>query len=437
MTIHASCDCGYTMKVKDSAAGKRIRCSECSGPIDVPLDDFSNEEDAFEDDYYEDTPRRQSSPGSRRSGSSGRSSGEGTRKTTRTRGGQSSRRKKSSGGGSGLGVGLAAGGGAIVVITGIVFGIMHFVGGNDDPQSNLNNVAQQNNVPNPAMPNAGANSTPQNMGQPNAGQPSVVNPANNLPNAVPNNVPVANAAPAGPQLWATLSNFKSVDSGPGAFNKSFTVDYRLISGNVAPGQNIVLYLSEGSSSVIEHYTEVPVEIKPNGSVTFQVGGTFGIRGNIQANLAIKEGYQKWKPISAQISVGGGETSAQAPLTVAQQAGADAQGKTVALANARTESQFGREAYVVKFVVQQQIAGGYYFCVVKDSSGEGFEFDVTTNLRLVQVGVEGEFGGQPIGIARLSGQITAHIEQRSSPIRSGIRFGNEPAPTIVSNTVTFK
>jgi hypothetical protein len=326
-------------------------------------------------------------------------------------------------------MGLAIGGGAILVIGGIVFGVMFLMNGKGDDDT-ADNVARANNSAPSSVPNTVANNGQTNPVQPNNSQPNPVQPNVVQPNpgqtnpAQPN---PANNANANGKLWAVLSNFKSARSN-GPFNKSYTIDYRLVSGAPA-GTSVVLYISEGRSSVIEHYMEVNLDLRSSGSVTFQVGSTFAIGGRLEANLAIKEGRQKWKPISGKISVGGGQTTSQVPQSVAQKAGASGKGKAVVLANARTESSIGRTVYLVDYVVNQRPVGGFYFLVIKDSRGQGIEFDVSTDLRRAQIGKESEFSGRPIGLSGLSGQITAHIEKRSSPSRSRsrIRRGNPTRP----------
>ena len=435
MSVFAECDCGHTMKLPETAGGKRIRCPECSGPISVPSagrrqssnrgDDDYGDDGYGDDDDWNDAPR----PPSRSASSRG---GGGSRRPPRTRPAAPKRslKKPVSKQDSGLGVGLAIGivGSSCWAALSAGFFFLWGIKG-EDP--NGNNVAQANNgnASNAIAPNGSAitpNTTnPGNATNvtPNAGQ------NNNAGNA---NTNAVSANPNG-TLWAVVSNFKSVNAGIGAFNKSYSIDYRLVSGGVAPGTKIVLYISEGNSGIVEHYNEVDISMKSNGSVSFRLSPTFG-PGRLEAHLAIKKGHQKWKPISGKMSVGGGQSSAQVPKTLVQQAGKGAAGKAVVLGNARQESNIGQTAYVVDFQIQQKPSGGFYFCVIKDGSGQGIEFDVSTKMRLGKNGDEGTLGGRPMGINRLS----AHIEKRSSPLPS--RFGTRrpgPAPTIISNTLTFK
>jgi hypothetical protein len=450
MAVEASCDCGHRMKVKDSAAGKRIRCPECSGPIDVPENELWGEEEAtdysndFEDDF-DDEPRSRSRGGrsSGRGSRPGISRESGTRTRTRTRttsrsrsesAGRSeppNRRKKPSGGGGGMGLGLAIGGGAIVLVGGIVFGVMFLMDGKDAPVGN--NLAQGNNgnavnpVANPAVNNI----------RPNANQPNAVAPNPVTPNVAPPNT-VNNTTPAG-KFWAVLSNFKTTNT-RGGFNKTYTIDYRVVSGTPA-NEQFVLYISEADNSPIRsslvHYLEAKVDMQSSGSVTFQAGPTFGIRGALEANLAIKQGHEKWKPISGKIRVGGGPSSSQVPKGVVQQAGANAQGKEVVLGNTRTEVDIGSTVYLLDFVVQKRPTTGYYFLVIKNASGDGVEFDISSKLRRATVGIEVEFGGKPSLPGRVSGTLTAHVEKRNSPLRSSFRVGRRQTATIVSNQITFQ
>lgn len=69
--IVAKCRCGKQLKLKDSLAGKKIRCPQCSKPVAVPAggaaevdeDDFL--EDEVEDDFDEPPARSRGSRGNR------------------------------------------------------------------------------------------------------------------------------------------------------------------------------------------------------------------------------------------------------------------------------------------------------------------------------------------------------------------------------------
>ncbi|MCB9954054.1 MAG: hypothetical protein H6824_24015 [Planctomycetaceae bacterium] len=69
--IITKCRCGRQLKLKDSLAGKTIRCPQCSKPVAVPtgganeVDDDDFLDDEVEDDDYEPPARSRGSRGNR------------------------------------------------------------------------------------------------------------------------------------------------------------------------------------------------------------------------------------------------------------------------------------------------------------------------------------------------------------------------------------
>lgn len=57
MSITARCRCGKKYQVKNSAAGKKFKCTECGVPVSIPaeqLDDLNDFEDEEEEDEFDD-----------------------------------------------------------------------------------------------------------------------------------------------------------------------------------------------------------------------------------------------------------------------------------------------------------------------------------------------------------------------------------------------
>src|SRR5260221_12376100 len=44
MAISLKCDCGKALRLKDHLAGKRVKCPDCSTPLNVPQPDHVEEE---------------------------------------------------------------------------------------------------------------------------------------------------------------------------------------------------------------------------------------------------------------------------------------------------------------------------------------------------------------------------------------------------------
>ena len=179
---------------------------------------------------------------------------------------------------------------------------------------------------------------------------------------------------------------------------------------------------------MQHYTEE--EVIPQGSGTVVVSIGLGMSGSLKAYMAIKKGRQDWEPVSGEIKQGGGPTVARRPPTVQEAAGADAQGKLVALANARFEKgRIGRQALVVDYVLQKQPEPGKsYFIII-----EGGDRPIVTRFRLMRpvVGKKDQISLSSIGPGGFpDGTLRVHIEERRG-------MSTAAGAVTVSNTVTVK
>lgn len=415
MAITVKCDCGKTMKLKDNAAGKRLRCPSCSAVVDVPeQDEFVDafeEEEVIEEDDYDSRPSRRESNSRSRSG--GRSRKPAPKKSAS----------------SGLIIGLAVGGGAALVLGLAVF---MFLGRKPDPVAPAPMpVAANPATPNQPTPNPAGAATGQPAAanpNPTATQPVVTQTTPTQPAPVQ---PVAAAAP-GSQLWVVLSNFKQAQSSS-PFNKPYTIDYRIAAGAPEPGKQYVLYIGQPSGGgFIEHYMEVEVSLQSQSTVQFAIGpGALGT-GKLNAYMAVKAGRQKWVKVSGELAPGGNETAAQAPPSVQQLAGAAAVGKAIAIANGKSGAGFaGQPEITVDCVVQAALPpDGFFFLVAKNPAGNGVEFEITQELRRAALGETITTGGRIIG-PPIGGPLTLQIEKRRSPGR--IRLNND-TPEVLSNSV---
>ncbi len=428
MAISLRCDCGRKLKLRDELAGKEIRCPDCAEVLSVPKAkakaesyDYDDEEDDFEDE----APRRSSS-GSRGSGRRGRAP---VRKS----------------GGNGLIIGLAVGG--VVVLGLLVAGIFLFF------RSKPNNVAPippiaaqpiQQPAPQPA-PNVPANN--QVAAQQHAVVPPVANghaAAPAVTATVPNQVattpqpmltttPVA--AAAGPEVWVVLTNFRKQPAEPGkiAFGDSYAVDYRVASGAYDPSKKYVLHVrSPSGGGIIERYLEVNLPTQPSGTVNFSPGPGFSVGSSMFASAAYRVSPREHNKVSGEITVGGAETAATPPPSVQQIAGAAAQGKLLAIANAKFEKNGPFPTVTLDVVLQTPADGMFYFLIAKSPSGDGVEFDISHDLRLMKVGEKKTIGGRILGARTTGTNFTLHIEKRKTPGR--LSFDKTP-PEIVSNSVT--
>lgn len=390
MAIQVRCDCGRKLKLRDNLAGKQVRCPECEAVLDVPLADEVSYDDM--DEFEAERPRRAAS-GSR---------------------GRRAPVKKS--GGNGLVIGLIVGGVLLLILGGAVVALLL--------NSKTNNVAQ-NPVPLPPPVTAEVPVTPQP--QPN---PPVVNPA--PVNAQP---PINPPAVAGQSVWVVVSNFRQTPAEPGriAFGTTYAVDFRVATGQWDPAKKYVLYVRNPSpSGFIEHYLEADLPTGNSGTVNFTPGPGFGAGGGgLQASVAYRTGARnQWEKVSGEITLGGQPTAATPPPTVQELAGAAAQGKLVAIANAKLERQGAAQLLTIDLALQGQPEGFFYFLVGKSASGDGVEIDITNDLRQAQPGVRKNVGGRLIGPS-LNGQLTVHIEKRKVPFRS--RLQKEDAE-VVSNAI---
>lgn len=410
MAIQLRCDCGRKLKLRDNLAGKQIRCPDCAEVLDVPAaeDEFVEEVDPYEDER----PRRSSS----------------------RKGGRKAPPRKS--GVNGTMIALVVGGGvfALLVIGLLVYALTRKPNANDIA---LNPIQQ----PVPVAPIAPpANPTPQ--APPSNPTPEVpatnstppVNPATPTPVAAAN--PQTPPAAPGQDVWCVVSNFKQVPNEPGrlAFGNTYTVDFNVASGQFDPAKKYVLYVrSPSPGGIIEHYLEVDLPAGNSGTVKFSPGPGFQTNASILASVAYRKGGRReFEPVSGEIAVGAQPSSANRPPTVQELAGAAAQGKLVAIANAKWDTQGAARVFSMDFVLQAQADGPFYFVVGKSASGNGFETDVTSDIRTAKQGEKKTFGLRLIG-PPVTGPLTVHIEKRNTPGR--IRLPrNQETPEVVSNSV---
>lgn len=238
------------------------------------------------------------------------------------------------------------------------------------------------------------------------------------------------------RLWVVLSNLRAAPgSSPGGFRRPFRVDYQLASGTPDASTKYVLHVtSSRGGGLITHYVDIPVELQASGTVEFVTPPTFGPGNDFQVGMSVPEGRDKWQELSGKLAVGGVATVTQAPPTIQEVAGVEAQGKLLAIANpefSTDNSPF--PTLTVSFVLQQAAEPtGYYFLVVEQSAGERVEFDVSRSLRQVSVNDEGTLGGRLLGpSAQIKPPFTLHVEKRQSRIPSRIR---REEPVVVSNSV---
>ena len=418
MAIHFRCPCGKTIKAKDEMAGKKFRCPDCGKAMQVPEPEVV-EENAFEDEADDFEEERRPAPRGRASG------------------GRKPRKAPAKSSSNGLIFGLAAAALAFALVVGGAVFVMtrqakQMPVANNPPAQVFPEMPNQRPNPMPGIdPNPGA-IPDAGIAQP-AQPPVVTTPPIVAPAIVPS-VPVN----PGDRLWVVLSNFKQKTQGGGPFDRGYTVDYRLASGSPDPSKKYVLYVSNPSAGGgIEHYLEIDVPLQASGTINFAGGPGFGIASAIKASIALKKGRQEWEKVSGEIAPGGAESIAQAPPTVQQIAGAAAQGKPFALANAKSGQGGGLSPDItVEYVLQgTPEPGRFYFLVAKPVSGGdgGIEFDVSNSIRRAKQGETSTMGGRVIGPG-LSGAMNLHIEKRMSPFPNRIRRQPQDEPEIVSNTV---
>ncbi len=175
------------------------------------------------------------------------------------------------------------------------------------------------------------------------------------------------------------------------------------------------------------------EVIPQGTATVPVEVSRMGGGKLIAYMAIKKGRQEWEPVSGKISLGDGPTVAQRPPTVQEAAGAAAQGKTLALANARFQkNRLGRNSLVVDCVLQEPLQPGKnYFLVVSGNSGTPIVSRLGISLMQAQVGDTEQIGISLMGPGKFpDGPLRIHVETRT-----GMRTSAGAVP--VSNSVTLQ
>lgn len=423
MAISLRCDCGRKLKLRDELAGKEIRCPDCAEVLTVPKAKAKAEPVVEYDDYeYEDeedeSPRRSSSS----RGSSRR--------------GRAPARKS---GGNGLVIGLAVGG--VLVLGLLVAGAFLMFRGKPNnavpvppvvaqqqqqavaPPGPINNqMAQQDAAVPPGGTGHGATPAVTN---------TVPNQTTNTPQPMP---PVTPVAAAGSDVWVVLTNFRMAPAEPGkiTFGNVYAVDFRVASGAYDPAKKYVLYVRSPSGGILERYLEVDLPTQNSGTVNFSPGPGFGVGSQLFASVAYRTTPREHTKVSGEITIGGAETAATPPPSVQQIAGAAAQGKLLAIANGKFEKNGPFPTVTLDVVLQSPPDGMFYFLVAKSASGDGVEFDISHDLRLMKVGEKKTIGGRILGARTNGTNFTLHIEKRKTPAR--LSFDKTP-PEIVSNSVT--
>lgn len=444
MAINVRCRCGRRIKVRDSAAGKRVRCPDCSKPVSVPepepeyLEDYEEYE---EDSYGDDNPY----------GDDGYDAPAAPRRRKRA-GNAKKKSRKASGGGvptpilivGGICIGALAIGGVLYAVLGGGGGQGDAVVANDPGAGS--DPAAGNGTSNGSDASAGSNtggapnSTAANTGT-NTGSSSNANTNRSNSGGTPSN---SSTPPAGSsemmttsnsngQLWVVLSDFKEKPASNG-IGTTYQISYRIAAGRPDPAKKYVIYIGSAMGMVMERYNEVDLNLQASNSGTVEVPL---ISQNAKAYVAWKKGHQDWEPVSGKISYGGAPSDANRPPTVLEAAGASAQGKTFALANPRFEQgRIGRNALVVDYVLQKPSQGGkFYFLIINGDGGSPVEADMSRNLMRAKQGDTDQFGVSLIGPGSFpSGNLRIHVEMRNSPGRSRMR--TEPGE-IVSNVVTLQ
>ncbi|MBI1313092.1 hypothetical protein GC176_17520 [bacterium] len=442
--IAVECEaCGKRFKAKAQMAGRTGKCPGCGSSITVPepeADVWEDEHDewdfeagddggyssadddeygnSYDDEWNDRSPRRRSSSGKRSPATS----------TSRK---------------------------VIVVLASVTAGLfaigavtavgMLLAGGNQKPAppGAVPPFAQNNAAfgrpdgPGPNAESADLNATGPQRGSapklPDHAGASATGPANGTPSVDP----LPNADSNG-RLWVVLSNLRALPGGrPSGFNRPFQVDYQIANGTPDKSAKYVLHvLSSRGGGSLTFYADVSVELHTSGTVQFVTPPTFGSGTDFEVTMAIPQGRNKWQDLSGKLSVGGLPTVAQPPPTIREVAGAEAQGKLLAIANPEFQTDSSPfPTLTVKFVLQQEASPtGYYFLVVEQSGGERVEFDVSRTLRQTAVNEDGQLGGRLLGAgAQIQPPLTLHVEKRESRIPSPIR---REQPEIASNRVSL-
>jgi hypothetical protein len=244
------------------------------------------------------------------------------------------------------------------------------------------------------------------------------------------------STPASGRLWVVVKNLQ-VSRGLGRLESEISADWEVVQGSPEPGAKYVLRVSDADSgSIIEHYVDFDIDLSQRSGKVQEAfrGPSFGIRGGVVAAVGKASGTlgrNEIDLVSGKCRMGGSSDPTPAP-TVVEAAGQAAQGMPIAIANARhAEGGIGisRGGWSIDYQIQGSLSPGErYYWIVKDASGGGVEFDVTSDLAFPGRAKNGTLSGSAIGPGRLSGQLQMYIERRG--------FGFNSDGKIVSNTVTL-
>ena len=425
MPIKVKCRCGRVLKVRDSMAGKRVRCPDCESPVNIPkpkpkpqpvYDDFDEFGEAEDDDpYAAPPPRKRKKPG----------------------------KKKSKSSGGGVPVPLLIGGCIFAGLIGVGATAYVFLSRENSTPTTDSVAATDNESQNSDQASAATTSSEQDAGTVaqtddesfrNGGSeaqeeapevsstddsPTMEAPAAAMPTSAP-------AADGG--LWVVLSNFR--EATPAGSNiKTYQIDYRVVSGSPSSGREYVVYVGS-PMGMMERYNEVDINLSTNGTV--EVPGGIMMSNRTKAYVALKQGRQKWKALSGEIKLGGPPTAPKRPPTVTEAAGTAAQGKLFALANARFENSRGRKALVVDYVLQGTYEADKRYYLVAKGTGEPVTADISMSLMRATPGKTSQFGIRLLPTRSFpKGPLTIHVEKGTMFRRNG------ETPEIVSNTTTLQ
>ena len=430
MPIKVKCRCGRVLKVRDSMAGKRVRCPECESPIRIPepepvyeeFDDYVEEED---DPYAAPPPPRK-----RKKKSSGKKSG----------------RKRSKTSGASVPVPLLIGGGIFAGLIGLGGAAYVFLSrdspqvaetGAPGPSGSSAGTTQANSSGSGASSAPGQEITPGEPADPTTFwsggadfSEESTEPASTDASSTSSSTaatPVSTPS-AGGGLWVVLSGFRETTP-PGSTNKTYQVDYKVASGTPAAGQSYVLYVGS-PMGMMERYNEVDINLTTNGTV--EVPGGIVQPGRTKAYVALRRGPRTWKAVSGELKVGGPPTAAQRPPTVAEAIGTSAQGKLIGLTNARFEDSRGRKALVVDYILQQPADLSNRYFLVVSGNGDPVTADVSQSLMRAREGQASQFGLRLLPTRSFpKGNLTIHVERQIGMFRR-----NNETPEIVSNSTTL-
>lgn len=385
--IKVRCDCGRLLTLKNSAAGRCARCPDCGEPLDVPeldgryddMDDYEDvDESAWEDDGHDAHARPRRRP-----------SGDGSRSRQRRRGPKSI-----------VLVGFMLGMAVFAVVGGAALAFLRLGRGMPDPPEFAKQIAENA----PPMPHV----FPQ-----------------------PQDAQVANADG---DLWVVLSNL-DVTRSVGAFGETVSVDYRIAQGQPDPAKKYVLYVGQSTMGLMEHYVAYDgFVLSRSGTIRFNTGPMFSsVSGQIRAFVGYSIGHEKWEKVSGEARPGQ-TTSETPPPTVQELAGADAEGKLFALANATVRNGPGPASFRFDLVLQEPLEVGRQYLLTAERAGEFvWQVDISQDVLNARQGETKTIDGRLIAVRPGSGRgpLTLHIEKRgSNPFRNE---GSE----IVSNRTLAK